>query len=985
MPLVTVIGPPLLNGPLAEKPLDTPLVGPEDTAGPDDADAPLADGTPEREASVGTETVWPRESVMPETEDRADPEAGPDAEGPTDKDEVPGKDDSPGRLDAPDDKIDSLGLEALGPETLGALDTDSDGTDAEDPAVKLARADDRPAESVSERAEAALESNEDSSGSVKDVDGEVDGPPVSEFRAVPPDGRTVPVERPDGALAPESDSDGTLAEGSPVSETETEAPDGTEALGSSDPEGAEALTPVGRLSEERPEEGAVTPVGRLALTSEGMLAEGAPDTEALGSSDPEGAETPEDGTPEPVGRLSEGALTLADRLADSDAPRSVGADTDEALSALSEGTLTEAKFVGRDCATVPEDEGRPVAESSEDRLLSSDERALARVDSPLGRLLNDEARDAESEEASTESVMGAVAEERDSEGRPVTPALLSREDRLLSSEGRALALRVSLEGRPEALRLADSVGRSDARLLSSDEMTAAAVESPLGRLLNCDRREEADAKAGSVIDALVVGRPLAPDTEALFRSEASSLLGTVLRSEARDADKDEARAESVMDPLGRPLAERPLREAPAETETETSLPLGAETPLAERLLTVAEARLLTPREAKIDEATPGSVTDKLLSRAETSLGLTPLETALERPETVVTEALDSEAEAESWADSEESTEGMAAVSVTERLLSRLERSTLVDAEMLLRPETLGAVRLSLGRPLERLRLSLGRVRLSLGRLTLALERPDALSSVGSEALLRDGPLALDGLRLSLGRLLERVRLSLGTLTLALERPDKLSSVGTEALLSETPLRLTLSEKTERPDTDSDGALNEDTPDSEEGRPDTETLGAVIDSEGTLALLRETPLSDETPLNEDTDAEGAVPVDEVPNNKLLKLLRKPVVADKLSEGTLALIVGMPLTDALTVEGRPDTAAGVSTNAVPVICPLSGCSVSVRVVVPSQGAVKVVAGSTPPPNGVAAGVMTKVDGMPLASGPTLSPGTAVMVAMVPSPPS
>lgn len=977
-----MIGPPLLNGPLAEKPLDTPLVGPEDTVGPDDADAPLADGTAEREASVGTETVWPRESVMPETEDRADPEAEPDEEGPTDKDEAPGKDDSPGRLEAPDDKIDSVGLEALGPETLGALDTDSDGTDAEEPAVKLASADDRPAESVSERAEAALESSEDSSGSVKDVDGEADGPPVSEFRAVPPDGRTVPVERPDGALAPESDSDGTLAEGSSVleidgtlaegtslPETETEAPDGTEALESSDPEGAEELTPV----------------GRLALTSEGMLAEGAPDTEALGSSDPEGAETPEDGTPEPVGRLSEGALTLADRLADSDALSSVGADTDEALSALSEGTLTEAKFVGRDCATVPEDEGRPVAESSEDRLLSSDERALARVDSPLGRLLNDEARDTESEEASAESVMGAVAEERDSEGRPVTPALLSREDRLLSSEERALALRVSLEGRPEALRLADSVGRSDARLLSSDEMTAAAVESPLGRLLNCERREEADAKAGSVIDALAVGRPLAPDTEALLRSEASSLLGTVLRSEARDADKDEARAESVMDPLGSPLAERPLREALAESETETSLPLGAETPLAERLLTVAEARLLTPREARIDEATPGSVTDKLLSRAETSLGLTRLETALERPETVGTEALDSEAEAESWADSEESTEGMAAVSVTERLLSRLERSTLVDAEMLLRPETLGAVRLSLGRPLERLRLSLGRVRLSLGRLTLALERPDALSSVGSEALLRDGPLALDRLRLSLGRLLERVRLSLGTLTLALERPDTLSSVGTEALLSETPLRLTLSEETERPDTDSDGALSEDTPDSEEGRPDTETLGAVIDSEGTLALLRETPLSDETPLNEDTDAEGAVPVDEVPNNKLLKLLRKPVVADKLSEGTLALIVGMPLTDALTVEGRPDTAAGVSTNAVPVICPLSGCSVSVRVVVPSQGAVKVVAGSTPPPNGVAAGVMTKVDGMPLASGPTLSPGTAVMVAMVPSPPS
>lgn len=84
--------------------------------------------------------------------------------------------------------------------------------------------------------------------------------------------------------------------------------------------------------------------------------------------------------------------------------------------------------------------------------------------------------------------------------------------------------------------------------------------------------------------------------------------------------------------------------------------------------------------------------------------------------------------------------------------------------------------------------------------------------------------------------------------------------------------------------------------------------------------------------------------------------------------------------------PDAALnGVWTSSVPAVWPLSGTRVTVRIVEPPYGAVSVVAGSMGPLYGVGAGVIRKVCRAALASGPRLLPGAAVMVAMLPSPPT
>lgn len=71
------------------------------------------------------------------------------------------------------------------------------------------------------------------------------------------------------------------------------------------------------------------------------------------------------------------------------------------------------------------------------------------------------------------------------------------------------------------------------------------------------------------------------------------------------------------------------------------------------------------------------------------------------------------------------------------------------------------------------------------------------------------------------------------------------------------------------------------------------------------------------------------------------------------------------------------AGVSITIVPKVCPEVGCKVSVFVVEPVYGAVKVVNGSTGPTKGDVAGIRSKVDGTP----PMLA--VAVIVAVTKSP--
>lgn len=281
-------------------------------------------------------------------------------------------------------------------------------------------------------AETTLERSDESSGLYAAVTAEADadGPVGSELRAV-------------------FTADGSMPDGPVGSSEERLAPDrtGAEPLRSSEPEGPD-------IPDER-------------------LSDGTPGTEALGN---------------PVKDSTLGALTA------------LGTDTD-ALSSV--GARDEAPEAAGGSEGRPE--GDPVLGNSEARSLSPDEIAPAREESLLGKLLSCDAREAAREDARAGSVMPAVADGTMPEAGPVADRYEARSlrpeerapardesplGRLLNWEAREAAsedartgsvIAAVAEGAPEA-RLVP--GYKDARSLRPEESAAARDESLLGKLLN---------------------------------------------------------------------------------------------------------------------------------------------------------------------------------------------------------------------------------------------------------------------------------------------------------------------------------------------------------------------------------------------------------------------------------------------------------------------------------------------------------------------